>query len=557
MLAAMVGAVVIIANQYTIDPCEGIQQTYVQWIILSGPQIAQILAFMFVGGVFTFKWCTSSTSTTQPRNTSWDRAKPDVVAQSLLNRVQKPGALTTVSIMVIYCLFAVGAILNYVIDLVVVGTCLSSNETLALVNDTAKDLRGIAGHSAIGIVLIFCTFNFFFFGLALKQFHNTGKLTTAFLGGILVSHVLIWVSSFIQEASEDDDIFKWLKECKNLTIEGNCESERNYFSFWKQWLYSITVEYSLITVSLTLKLWNQENENHVNISELQTMNKEDKRVWHYYSNVGIAIAIFVSLPIIAAYMISSGLTVHWQPGSHESESKISNSANGAISSFLWTNVVTSMFLVICFLVMLVITAHAPKCRTVLALEDYLTIFTGISVQMIAMAIFTSDMFVLSGDKGSPTFPPGSHTRLSSVMAVFDFIQGIFQTLVFIYLKAIRLRTISDNRQRLAIMLCVSIGAGLDLILFFWATVFEGHMSLSIHASQVNVFGNSTWRRFIVPLYPLAIFYRLHCFWAFIRFIEMIRMSTDRKMRYWAELRQKWEQQERDSNGQTQPPGNAT
>ena len=554
LLTAMVGAVVIIANQYTEDQCEGIQQTYVQWIILAGPQIAQILCFIFVGGVFAFrwgsKWCTSTTRTARPRYTTWDKARPDVVAQNLLSSVQKPGLLTTVVVMVIYCLFAVAATLNYVIDLVVVGNCLSTNETFAI--NTKEDLREISGRSAIGIVLIFCTFNFFFFGLALKQFRNTGKLTTAFLGGILVTHVLIWVSSFIQEASEDDDIFKWLKECKNLTIEGSCKSEQDYFSIWKPWLYPIVVEYSLITVSLTLKLWHEEREDHANIRKLHVMDREDKRAWHHYSNVGIAVAIFVTLPFIAAYMISSGLTVHWQPGPHGRHDQ--NSANSVISAFLWTSIVTSLLLITCFLFILVITARARKCRAVLALEDYLTIITGISVQMIAMAIFTSNMFVLSGDKGSTAFPPGAHPRLSSAMAVFDFVQGILQTLVFIYLKAIRLNTVSDNRQRLGIMLCVSVGAGLDLVLFFWATLFEGHMSSSIHASQVNVFGISTWRSFIVPLYPLVVFYRLHCFWAFVRFIEMIRMSTDRKMRFWTAMRQEWEKKETDKNGQTCSPG---
>jgi hypothetical protein len=263
------------------------------------------------------------------------------------------------------------------------------------------------------------------------------------------------------------------------------------------------------------------------------MNKEDKRVWHYYSNVGIAIAIFVSLPIIAAYMISSGLTVHWQLEPHGFNDP--NSVISASFAFLWVRVVTSLLLIICFLIILVITAHARKCHAVLALEDYLTIFTGISAQMIAMAIFTSNMFVLYKDKGTVSVPPSTHTHLSSVMAVFDFIQGILQTLVFIYLKAIRLKTLSDNRQRLFIMLCVSTGAGLDLILFFWATVFEGQMSPSIYDCQVSVFGKPTWHSFIMPLYPLAIFYRLHCFWAFIRFIEMIRMSTDRKMRFWTEM----------------------
>lgn len=434
--------------------------------------------------------------------------------------------------MIIYLLFGVAATINYLVDVVVIGYCLHSNETLAT-NDSLQVIRNISVRSTISIILIFCTFVFFFWGLAFKQFRNTNKFTTAFLGGILVTHMIMWVNSFVRETSEDNNVFEWMEQCIEVHPQGSCKAERDYFSEWKPWLYPNVVEYCLITGSLTLRLWKTDHKDNPIIREIQHTKREDKRAWHYYSNVGIGISGLVTLPVIAAHLTVAGLIVHWQSPPHEDKYSLS----GAVTAFLSINLSTSLLLITCFLVILQTTRRTGKRRSTLELEDYLTIVTGISVQIIAVFIFVTDMFTLAGDREDESSPFFTHVRLSSAKSFFDFFQGILQTLVFVYLKTFQVKKISNNMQRLVIMLCVSISAGINLILFLWATVFEGQVSQSVYASQVNVFGESTWHSIIVPLYPLVVFYRFHCFWAFIRFIEMIRQSTTRKMRHWSEMQQ--------------------
>jgi hypothetical protein len=527
---AVIGAVVIFANRSTKEQCFGIQESYIHLIVLASPQ-ALLLSWFILVGVIVLRLRNARPTAknyTRSRTVTWSDnvGKLKQIVADLRNKAQQPGNLAKSILMFIYFLFAAVAFVSYMLDVIVVGICLSesSNHTLAI-NHSRLGIDGIMGRSISSMALIWSSFIFFILVICLKQFQNPNKIRTFTLGLLLVVHILMWINSFIQEASEVDNVFHWLENCTNLHPQGKCESERNYVKMFKPWLYSSVVEYCLITVSLTLRVWQSDHTSNFSVTDLEKEERSDKRKWHDYAKIGMWWGIFIGLPVFAGYMIVSSLVVHWQSPPHQDK----YSLNRAVIAFLSLGIGTDILLIVCFAVMFWAIRGTDKRSSSLEIEDYLTVTTGFSVQIIAVLIAVSDMFSLVER------PFHAYSVLSLIKAVLDLLQGTLQTLMFASLKTISVKGIpKEGRKRQLFIIAVSIIAAINLILFLWSTVFEGHISSSIYPNQVDVFGKSKWRAILVPLYPLAIFYRFHCFWSFLRFVEMMKLTTSRKFRHWVD-----------------------
>jgi hypothetical protein len=514
-LIALAGAVVIFANRFTKEECFGIQEGFVHLAIVAGPQA--LLIFLFVVGAAVVliirKFCAKERNEDR-RSLTGHANQIESVA------VDHPTIVERLVFVIVYTLLAAATFISYFVDTIVVGRCISFNDTIAA-NNSMFGIKSILVRSITSSAIVWFCWFFFLFALFRKAFQKPSWKRTVVLGGLLVVHTLMWISSFIQEASEVNNIFYWIENCTEWYPRGHCMLERNYFRNWKPWLYPSVVEYCLVTVSMTLRLWHSGHRfsgSYSNILELEQEEQSVKQEWKEHTSRGKVVGISLGVFILSGYIAASSLMVHWQSPPNEDKDALS----ATVVVFLYLSIVTDLLFIACFLVTFWVTRDVGKCRMSLEVEDYLTLATGLSVQIIASLIITSDSFNVFQK------PVNIKIILSLIKESLDFIQGILQTLMFVLLKRVRVKNIPNYPcKRPLFFMAISISMAISLIFCLWSIIFEGQVSNSIYSNQVDVFGASRWRTILVILYPLAIFYQLHCFWSFLRFIEMVR-STGRR-----------------------------
>jgi hypothetical protein len=492
VLFALCGAVVIFATRFTKEERFGIQEGFVNLVILAGPQ-----TLLFVVGVVVVLLRPKE----KRRTTTGDDNKTT-------------GKFECLVFFVTYTLFAVVAIISYTMDAIVVQHCIASNH-----NDSVFGITSILVRSITSNAMVWFSWLFFMFAICRKQFQNSSGQRTVILGGLLVVHTLMWISSFIQEASELNNTFYWLENCTEWHPEQKCKSDRNNFKELKQWLYPCVVEYCLFSVSMTLRMWHSDHKlscSYSNISELEQEGQPVRQECHASRKLLWAGIVF-SAPIFVGYIVVPSLIVNWQCPLNDIEDK--DSLSTTVVVYLILSIVTDILFIVCFLVTSCASRGIGKIPMSLELEDYLTLATGFSVQIIAAMTITSDSF------NAHLKPSNIKIILSLIKASLDLIRGSFQTVMFVRLKTVRVKDI-PNHKRPKFFIAIFISMVISFMFFLWSTTFEGHVSDSVYVNQVAVFGASRWDTILVILNPLTIFYQFQCFWTFLGFIiEMVKCTN--------------------------------